>query len=109
MDLREKPMSLYCSYCGTPNEKGQSTCSACGQPIGHPEQAAAATELSTPPNKIVNIIVAVLCGLYLIYPSLGVFELIPDALPLVGSLDEAAATTGLWLALSRLGLNPFSK
>jgi hypothetical protein len=30
--------------------------------------------------------------IYLIYPSLGVFELIPDAIPLIGSLDEATAT-----------------
>lgn len=30
--------------------------------------------------------------IYLIYPSLGVFELIPDAIPVVGSLDEASAT-----------------
>jgi uncharacterized membrane protein YkvA (DUF1232 family) len=30
---------------------------------------------------------------YLINPTAGVFELIPDALPFVGNLDEAAATT----------------
>ena len=55
------------------------------------------------------ILVAIICGLYLIYPSWSVFELIPDAIPIVGSLDEAAATTGLLLSLSRLGLNPFSR
>ncbi|MGB9754305.1 MAG: hypothetical protein C0183_08010 [Roseiflexus castenholzii] len=30
---------------------------------------------------------------YLINPTAGVLELIPDALPVVGNLDEAAATT----------------
>ncbi|MGQ9895816.1 MAG: hypothetical protein ACUVSY_18715 [Roseiflexus sp.] len=30
---------------------------------------------------------------YLINPTAGVLELIPDALPFVGNLDEAAATT----------------
>lgn len=29
---------------------------------------------------------------YLMYPSLGVFELLPDALPIIGSIDEATAT-----------------
>ena len=31
-------------------------------------------------------------AIYLMYPSLGVFELLPDALPIVGSIDEASAT-----------------
>lgn len=35
---------------------------------------------------------AAVAAIYLIYPSLGVFELIPDAIPLIGSLDEASAT-----------------
>ncbi len=26
---------------------------------------------------------------YLIFPTLGIFELIPDAIPLIGSLDES--------------------
>jgi len=29
--------------------------------------------------------------IYLIYPSLGLFELIPDAIPIVGNLDESVA------------------
>ncbi|MGQ9827313.1 MAG: hypothetical protein ACUVSY_02320 [Roseiflexus sp.] len=31
--------------------------------------------------------------IYLINPTAGILELIPDALPFIGNLDEAAATT----------------
>ena len=33
---------------------------------------------------------------YLVYPSAGIFELIPDFIPIVGSLDEGAAAIALW-------------
>ena len=59
-----------------------------------------------------NILVA-LAGLisliYLINPTAGILELIPDNLPIIGNLDEAAATAGLLMALTNLGLNPFSR
>lgn len=32
-------------------------------------------------------------AVYLVYPSLGIFEFLPDALPIVGSLDEGLAMT----------------
>lgn len=56
-----------------------------------------------------NFALAVACGLYLVYPSMSVFELIPDAIPLVGSLDEATATAGLLYALSNLGWIPWQR
>lgn len=43
--------------------------------------------------------------LYLIYPSLGVFELIPDAIPVIGSMDEAVATTIVLSALAYYGID----
>ncbi len=43
--------------------------------------------------------------LYLANPTGGVFELIPDNLPVVGNLDEAAVT-GLLIALFRRWRNP---
>jgi hypothetical protein len=43
-------------------------------------------------KEMVVIALAVVAFVYLIYPSLGIFELIPDGIPLVGSLDEASAT-----------------
>ena len=38
------------------------------------------------------IFLAGFAAIYLIFPTLGLFELIPDAIPLIGSLDEATAT-----------------
>ena len=51
----------------------------------------------------VLLLIAGICGLYLLMPTLGIFELIPDAIPLIGSLDEAGATTGLLFAAGALG------
>jgi len=44
-------------------------------------------------------------ALYLVYPSLGVFELLPDALPLVGSIDEGTASLLLISVLRYYGLD----
>ena len=43
--------------------------------------------------------------LYLSNPTVGVFEFIPDNLPIIGNLDEAAATALLIASLSRFGIN----
>jgi len=43
-----------------------------------------------------------LAGLYLLNPSAGLFELLPDALPVVGNLDEAAMTALLLHCLRTL-------
>lgn len=42
---------------------------------------------------------------YLMFPTLGVFELIPDAIPLVGSIDEAGATLIIANVLSYYGID----
>ena len=44
-------------------------------------------------KDVLIILVGVLAAVYLVYPSAGIFELIPDAIPFVGSVDEATATT----------------
>lgn len=43
-------------------------------------------------KEMMIIALAVVAVIYLMYPSLGVFELIPDAIPIFGSIDEASAT-----------------
>ncbi|MCS7005227.1 MAG: DUF1232 domain-containing protein [Cytophagales bacterium] len=55
-----------------------------------------------------NILVAaigLLAFLYLINPTLGIFELIPDNIPFVGNLDEATATAILIACLRYFGID----
>ncbi|MBZ0258036.1 DUF1232 domain-containing protein [bacterium] len=42
---------------------------------------------------------------YLINPTAGIFELIPDSFPIVGNLDEAGAAILLLNALDYFGIN----
>lgn len=48
------------------------------------------------------LFVALLCGIYLLNLSGGWIE-IPDCLPVIGNLDEVAATVVLMRCLARLG------
>jgi hypothetical protein len=48
-------------------------------------------------------IVGILSTIYLVNPTLGVFELIPDNLPIIGNLDEGAATALLLSSLAYFG------
>lgn len=41
--------------------------------------------------------------LYLIFPSFGLFELLPDYIPFIGNVDEATATMVLLGALRYFG------
>jgi hypothetical protein len=43
-------------------------------------------------KEMIIIALGVLAALYLLNPTFGVFELIPDAIPIIGNLDEAGAT-----------------
>lgn len=49
---------------------------------------------------------AAVSGIYLLNPTAGVFELLPDNLPVVGNLDEAGATVLLLWALGYLLKGP---
>lgn len=42
---------------------------------------------------------AILGLIYVLNPTLGIFEFIPDNLPLVGNLDEGAAFLLMWFGL----------
>lgn len=59
-------------------------------------------------GTVAAALVAVLCGVYLANPTLGVFEAVPDNIPIVGNLDEATATAILLSCLGYLGIRlPF--
>ena len=54
-----------------------------------------------------SILLGMLCLTYLINPTLGFWELIPDNLPIIGNFDEGVATVGLLAALRNMGIDLF--
>jgi len=56
-------------------------------------------------KKALLLALALFSVIYLLNPGAGIFELIPDNLPLVGNLDEAAAVALLLACLRGLGLD----
>ena len=44
------------------------------------------------------------CLIYILNPTAGIFELIPDNLPIIGNLDEAAAIATLLMCLKYFGI-----
>ena len=56
-------------------------------------------------KKIVVFCLGVLATLYILNPTAGLFEIIPDNLPFVGNLDEAAAVALLLMCLKYFGID----
>lgn len=44
-------------------------------------------------------LMAVVGGIYLLNPTAGILEFIPDTIPLIGNLDEGGATLAVWYGL----------
>jgi hypothetical protein len=79
-----------------------------GEPARLPALVAPPAETYAQPNfvqKGIVLAITLLAGLYLVNPTMGVFELIPDNLPLIGNLDEVAATAILISGLNFFGVN----
>lgn len=55
-------------------------------------------------KKLIVVILGLLSVLYLLNPGAGVFELIPDNIPFIGNLDEAAAVALLLACLRYFGI-----
>ena len=56
-------------------------------------------------KRILVFVLGVLAALYILNPSAGLFEIIPDNLPFVGNLDEAAAVALLLMCLKYFGID----
>ena len=56
-------------------------------------------------QKLVVGLITALAALYLANPTAGVFELIPDVIPIVGNLDEVTAFALLVSGLNFFGVN----
>ncbi|HRH69117.1 MAG TPA: DUF1232 domain-containing protein [Flavobacteriales bacterium] len=54
-------------------------------------------------KRFLVALAGVLSALYLLNPTLGLFELLPDNIPFVGNIDEATATMVLLGALRYFG------
>ncbi len=55
-------------------------------------------------KKLSVFLLGLFCLVYLLNPGAGIFELIPDNLPLIGNLDEAAAVATLMMCLQYFGI-----
>ncbi len=51
------------------------------------------------------IFIIMISAIYLINPTFGIFEFIPDNLPIIGNLDEGMATFLLFSGLNYFGYN----
>lgn len=56
-------------------------------------------------KSLLTALAGLLALAYLLNPTMGMFELLPDNIPLVGNLDEATAAMVLLGALRRFGLD----
>jgi len=56
-------------------------------------------------KKLGIFLLGIFCLLYILNPTAGIFEIIPDNLPVIGNLDEAAAVATLLMCLSYFGLD----
>ncbi len=56
-------------------------------------------------KSTIIFIVGLLSFIYLLNPTAGIFEIIPDITPVIGNIDEATATALLISSLSYFGIN----
>jgi uncharacterized membrane protein YkvA (DUF1232 family) len=61
-------------------------------------------KIETTKDKLVFAL-GVICFLYILNPGFGLFEIIPDHIPLIGNIDEGVATMLLLSCLKYFGIN----
>lgn len=97
-------MAIVCSQCGASNREGAKFCASCRAPL--PQQSPLGQIVAIDRSlgfPVTAIVAGVICLIYLINPTAGILELIPDNLPIIGNLDELAAATGLLGSLASIG------
>lgn len=57
-------------------------------------------------KKFLIILLAILAVVYILNPTAGLFELLPDNLPVLGNVDEALAAYVLYSAIAYLRGKP---
>ena len=67
-----------------------------------PQGDASSGRARTLPRTVAALATVLVTLVYLANPTAGIFELLPDNLPVVGNLDEAGATAALIAALAYL-------
>jgi hypothetical protein len=78
---------------------------------GEAENLPAVPEKPRPPLAVRALVASTMTGLgliaalYLIFPTMGIVELIPDNIPFLGNLDEAGATALMLMVLSYWGMD----
>lgn len=102
-------MTIFCSQCGVENYEDAVVCSRCQAPIARPVYADDSPHEARAASPLGNILLGLICLVYLINPTAGFLEFLPDNLPIFGNLDEAAAVTGLLMALSNLKIIPWRR
>ncbi len=56
-------------------------------------------------KRIVVFCLGLFSAIYILNPTAGLFEIIPDNVPFIGNLDEAAAVALLLMCLKYFGIN----
>lgn len=99
-------MAIVCTQCKHANPDGAKACSNCNASLQRESflSEASATIDQQAGRPIGSIFLLLFCLFYLLNPTAGAFELLPDILPIVGNIDEGVATFGLLIALNNMGV-----
>ena len=71
--------------------------------MSHLDEQELRNEVSV--KKPIVFCLGLLSALYILNPTAGLFEIIPDNLPFIGNLDEAAAVALLLMCLKYFGID----
>ena len=99
-------MTVRCSQCGQDNRDEAQFCTHCQAPLTREKLLS---DASTAVDRklrfpVGSILLGLICVVYLLNPTAGILELIPDNIPIAGNLDEGLATAGMIMALNNMGV-----